>query len=150
MAAIAGDVFAGVRGFWTTASTLAGYSAPPPPPPRLLLSDGVNNTAVATGLSHLRVWIGYALPSVIFADFLIGAVLVMTAFFLGLFILGDCKRLGCTLFRLIFLVIMLVAVLFWTWSIWQLSHSEFADTYTTIGTWPVRILAMIGLGVRQE
>jgi hypothetical protein len=145
---VANDIFAGVRGFWTSAKTIVGLATPPPP--RLMLPGGIDNTAVVSGLSHLRTWISYALPSVIFADFLIGAVLVAAAFFLTLFILNDCRRLGCTVFRLVFLMILLVAVLFWTFSIWRLSNSEFGDTYETIGDWMFRGLATIGLGARQQ
>ena len=118
----------------------------------LLLTDGIttSNPNVVLGLARLRYWIGYALPSVIFADALIGLLLVASAFGLTVWILSDCRRLGFTVIRLGFMIVLLVAVAFWTYSIWQISNAEFGGTYRSIGAWLLNALASLGIAGKHE
>jgi hypothetical protein len=139
---IATDLFAGVRAYWTTSAPLP--TSDPSRPPYTLLALPRGETAANVGLGQLRFWLGALLPSRIFADFLIGLVLVFSCFFLTCCILGDCRALGCAVIRLGFMVIALVVVLFWTHTIWVLSDAEFHGTYTTLGEWAYTVIAMIG------
>lgn len=87
------------------------------------------------GFSVLRGFLGTLLPSRFYADMIIGLILVGVTILLAISIFTSCRRLGCAFITLGFQCFCLLMIVFWLYTVWQLSNQEYHESYIEKVEW---------------
>lgn len=112
-------------------------------------SHPAEGSLAVQGFSVLRGFVGTVLPSRMYADMVIGLILIALTIILAISVISGCQQLGCAFIKLGFLCCALFAVVFWLYVVWQLSDQEFHGSYIKTGEWVLESLRGSG-GVKNK